>query len=87
MTYRRDPFIPQQAEEVRDVVIQRRGAWTGREMVAGGDGVWHRIRNPSQRTARYPTNCGLVLTAQEARTALSGDPSCDACRAIERTSA
>ena len=87
MTYRTDPLIPQQAESVKDVVIRRPGQWTGREMVAGADGVWHLMLNPNRRTAMYPTVCKLVIEAREARTLLSGDPTCSACLQKRRAAA
>lgn len=87
MTYRTDPMIPQQAESVADVVIKRPGDWSGREMVAGASGVWHRLANPAPRTATYYAICGAITTARYARTRLSGDPTCGRCLRIERVDA
>ena len=79
----REPIIPQQFESVAEVVRKTAGpsmAWTGREGVAGADGLWHRLANPSPRTGQtYWTHCGERVEGRDARTRLDGDPTCPKC--------
>ena len=88
MTYRTDPFIPQQAETVAEVVgkgARRKGSWTSTERIADSRlGVWHRRVGGSSTRQRgdvygWGTACRKFIDMRHALTSLDGDLDCERC--------
>ena len=87
MTYRTDPFIPQQAESVKEVVRKSLapGRWTSTEQIADSrDGVWHRRVGGSAMRQRgevygWGTACRQLIDMRFALTRLDGDLDCERC--------
>ena len=80
MTYRTDPFIPQQAETVASLVHKTtgRGTFGPDDHVSGQDGIWHRLNSHNrQRQPGYQTRCRLVIPVAHARTRIGGELTCE----------